>query len=77
MPREKVGVLGDKRFDLRTTFGSIAEDGLARNLGIALGFGHSTVLVYFLFGSVAPMNRERADLGPPRQSDFSWTDVIR
>ena len=43
MPSEKVGVLADKRFDLRTTFGSIAEDGLARNLGIALGFGHSSV----------------------------------
>jgi hypothetical protein len=33
MPREKVGALADKRFDLRTTFGSIAEDGLTRNLG--------------------------------------------
>ena len=70
MPSEKVGVLTNKRCDLRTIFGSIAEDGLARNLGIPLGFGHSSVLVYFLFGSVAPMNRERADLGPPRQSDF-------
>jgi hypothetical protein len=70
MPSEKVGVLTDKRCDLRTIFGSIAEDGLARNLGIALGFGHSSILVYFLLGSVAPINRERADLGSPRQSDF-------
>jgi hypothetical protein len=50
MPSEKVGVLADKRRDLRTIFGRIAEDGLARNLGIALGFGHSSVLVYFLLG---------------------------
>jgi hypothetical protein len=71
VPSEKVGVLADKRRDLRTIFGSITEDGLARNLGmIALGFGHSSVLVDVLLGSVAPINRERADLGPPRQSDF-------
>ena len=43
MPSEKVGVLADKRFDLRTIFDRIAEDGLARNLGIALGFGHGSV----------------------------------
>jgi len=51
MPSQKVGILTDKRCDLRTIFRRIAEDGLARNRGVPLGFGHSSVLVYFILGS--------------------------
>ena len=51
MPSQKVGVLTDKGCDLRTIFGRIAEDGIARNRGIPLGFGHSSVLAYFILGS--------------------------